>query len=68
MQDARREELIADGLMTVAAAEKFSDLKKSFLYARMADGSLPYVKVGAARRIPKRALIEFLARNLVLRD
>lgn len=24
--------------------------------------------VGAARRIPKRALIEFLVRNLVLRD
>lgn len=62
-----RRDLVADGLLSVPDAEAFSGLKKSTLYLLMADGSLPYCKVGAARRIPRRALVEFLARNLVIR-
>ncbi|MEW6457622.1 MAG: helix-turn-helix domain-containing protein [Bacillota bacterium] len=66
-RDIRRE-LAADGFMSVHEAELFSGLKKSKLYALMAAGELPYARIGAARRIPKRALIEFLARNIVLRN
>lgn len=63
-----RKELAADGFLSVADAEAFSGLKKSKLYALMSNGELPYAKIGAARRIPKRALIEFLAQNLVIRE
>ncbi len=63
-----RWKLASDGFMTIRDAEQFSGLRKSKLYALMADGSLPYAKIGGARRIPKRALIEFLARNLVIRE
>lgn len=61
-------ELIADGLMDVRAAEKFTGIGKSKLYSLMATGELPYCKIGSCRRIPRRALEEFLARSLVMRD
>lgn len=61
-------ELLKEGLLTVREAEQFSGWKKSSLYRFMERGDLPYVKIGAARRIPKRALIEFLAKNLVMRQ
>lgn len=64
----KREFLVMDGLLSVADAENFSGLKKSKLYALMATGELVYVKIGSARRIPRRALIELLARALVVRE
>lgn len=64
----RREFLVADGLLSVADAERFSGLKKSKLYALMSSGELPYCKIGAARRIPKRALIKLMAQALVIRE
>lgn len=59
-------ELAEGGFMSTADAETFSGLKKSKLYLLMASGELPYTHVGKARRIPKRALIELMARNLVM--
>jgi len=61
-------ELLKEGLLTVREAEQFSGWRKSSLYKFMERGDLAYVKIGAARRIPKRALIEFLAKNLVVRE
>ena len=62
---AKKIELVADGLLDVRQAEDFSGLKKSKLYVLMASGDLPYCEIGAAMRIPKRALVEFLADNLI---
>ncbi len=61
-------ELISGGLLNVRDAAKFTGIGKSKLYQLMADGQLVYCKIGSARRIPKRALQEFLARSLVMRD
>lgn len=58
-------ELLAQGAMTVREAEAFTGLGKSFLYALMNQGRLPYIKIGGARRIPKAALINLMAKHLV---
>jgi len=60
-------ELLADGLITVAEAVKFSGLGKTTIYGLMEAGRLAYVRVGRARRIPKRELVRFLAGQLVPR-
>lgn len=62
-----RAELLADGCITVLEAAKFSGLGKSTLYELMDAGRLAYVRVGRARRIPKRELLRFLAGQLVPR-
>lgn len=56
--------LVAEGLVTVAEASRFLGLGRTSIYALMEQGGLPYVKCGRARRIPKRALTEYAARNL----
>ena len=62
-----RAELLADGCITVLEAAKFSGLGKTTLYELMDAGRLAYVRVGRARRIPKRELVRFLAGQLVPR-
>lgn len=52
--------------MTIQEAALFSGVGRSFLYEAMKRGELPYVKIGSARRIPKRALEEWLAKNVAL--
>lgn len=61
------EEILRDGLMTVREAAQFSGLGKTTLYGLMETGRLAYVRVGRARRIPKRELLRFLASQLVPR-
>lgn len=61
------EDILADGLMTVREAAQFSGLGKTTLYGLMDSGRLAYVRVGRARRIPKRELLRFLAGQLVPR-
>lgn len=58
--------LVSDGLATIREAQAFLSVARSALYRLMDAGALPYVKLGAARRIPRRALIELAARNLIL--
>lgn len=58
-------ELVKGGTMSVQEATRFTGLSRSFLYEAMAKGELPFVKVSSARRIPRRALEEWLARHLV---
>jgi excisionase family DNA binding protein len=57
--------LMADGLDTVPAAAKFLGISRTSLYGLMDKGLLEYVKLGKARRIPHRAVLELAARNLV---
>jgi excisionase family DNA binding protein len=66
--DARTElltELLADGLDRVDAAARFLAMSRSTLYAMMASGALPFVKIGKSRRVPRRAVFELAVRGLV---
>lgn len=56
--------LVADGLVSIDDAMGFLQVSRSTLYALMDQGLLQYVKLGRARRIPKKALIELAASNL----
>ncbi len=60
-----KEKLVVDGLVRLAEAQKFTSLSRSKLYALMQRGELPYVQLGRARRIPRRALVELAARHLI---
>ncbi len=64
MENDDRVELVQDGLMTIAEAMAFSRLSRTTLYGLMETGRLSYTKLGRARRIPKRALVELAASNL----
>jgi excisionase family DNA binding protein len=55
------EQLLTDGALRVAEAVKFSGLGRTALYEAMENNDLPYFKVGAARLIPRLALIQYLA-------
>ncbi len=56
--------LVEDGLVTVSEAAAFLRLSRSTLYTLMDSGSLPWVRIGRTRRIPRRALIELAAREM----
>jgi excisionase family DNA binding protein len=64
---AASEELVSDGLLSVKAAAGFLDISRSKLYELMDQGELAYVKIGKSRRIPRQALINLAAGNLVQR-
>ena len=66
--ETEAEELLEDGLLSIAEAEHFSGLGKSELYLAMGAGELHYVKKGRRRLIPKRALIRHLAAHLAGSD
>lgn len=57
-------EMLQDGSFGIAEARSFSGLGRTALYGLMSQGRLPYVKCGARRLIPKRALIQVLAEGL----
>jgi excisionase family DNA binding protein len=59
--------LMAEGLMRVADATRFIGLSRATLYLLMDRGDLPYCKIGGARRIPRKALVELAEKNLVAR-
>lgn len=58
-------EVAADGALSIEEAMKFTSLGRSELYKRMDAGKLVFVKIGKRRLIPKRALVELLAANVV---
>jgi excisionase family DNA binding protein len=60
----RRAELVADGLITVKEAAKFLRLSRGKVYQLMDSGMLCYLKLGRARRIPRRAVVQLAAREL----
>lgn len=55
--------LFADGAMSVPEAARLTGLGRTQLYVLMGTGELAYTKVGSRRLIPRRALVELLARN-----
>jgi excisionase family DNA binding protein len=56
--------LVSDGLLNVAESAVFLRLSRSAVYALMERGELQYVKLGRARRIPRRALEQLAASNM----
>jgi excisionase family DNA binding protein len=58
------EDLCADGAFTVKEAVHFSGLARTAIYQRIEDGSLPSLRLGRRRLIPKRALVRMLAEGL----
>ncbi len=57
--------VVADGLMSVRDAARFVALSRSELYVLMDRGELTYAKIGRRRLVPRRALIQLAARNVV---
>jgi excisionase family DNA binding protein len=51
-------------LLKVTEAARLA-LHRSTVYEHMESGALPYVQIGAAKRIPERALEEFMAARIV---
>lgn len=59
-----RQQLVGDGLTNVREAAAFLGLGRTKVYNLMDTGQLPWVKIGTARRIPRRALIDYATRGL----
>lgn len=57
--------VVSDGMMSVRDAALFASISRSELYLLMDRGELSYAKIGRRRLIPRRALIELFARNVV---
>ena len=57
-------DLVADGLCTVAEAAAFLGVSRTFLYSEMDAGRLVFAKLGRARRLPRRALMNYAASRL----
>ena len=56
--------MVGAGLMSVQEAARFLSVSRSTLYELMESGRLVYVKLGRARRIPRRAVVGLAAGNL----
>jgi excisionase family DNA binding protein len=59
--------LVSDGLCTVKDATKFWGIKKTLVYSLMERGDVPYVRIGRRRLIPKKVLVNYAAKNLIVR-
>lgn len=64
MNSINPETLVRDGHLTLPEATAFLRLSRSTLYNLMDAGGLAYIRIGRARRIPKRALVDLAATHL----
>jgi excisionase family DNA binding protein len=55
---------VSDGLMDIREVAKFLSVGRSTVYVLMDEGRLPFAKIGRARRIPRRAVIDYAAAQL----
>lgn len=58
-------DLVAEGCLDIPGAEKFSGMRRTWLYTEMTAGRLAYVTLGRRRLIPLRSLRERIAAGLV---
>jgi len=65
VRNERNRELVVDGCVSIEEAQRFMSLSRSKLYEMMNAGLLAYVKLGRSRRIPRRAMLDALAGNLI---
>jgi excisionase family DNA binding protein len=59
-----RVELVSDGLMRVIEVAAFLGLSRASVYKAMDQGLLPFVKLGRARRVPRRAVINLATQQM----
>lgn len=59
-----RRELVSDGLISTKEAIKFLGVSRATLWRLMDRRELPWVHIGRARYIPKKALMELAVDNL----
>ena len=64
MVESEESELLEEGAMQIKDAVAWSGISRSRLYEAMAQGDLPFVRVGERRLIPKRGLKTYLASRL----
>lgn len=55
----------SEGLLNVKEAMRFLGVSQAMLYQLMERGYLPYVKIGRARRVPRKVLVQFAAERLI---
>ena len=60
-----REELVADGLMKASEVARLLALGRNKIYELMDNGTLPYVRIGKSKRIPRKSVTDFMTDNLV---
>jgi excisionase family DNA binding protein len=70
MMDALRaqEDMVSQGMLKMKEVAEFLGISKSEVYNMVAEGRLPYVpygRTGKAKRVPRKAVIDYAARNLV---
>jgi excisionase family DNA binding protein len=65
--DAPVASLCADGLISPTAAAEFLSISRTSLYELLKSGAIPYTRIGADKKIPRRALVEFAEARLVER-
>lgn len=65
MTEETKSSIVADGFAAVSEACEFLRLSRSTVYALMDAGQLRYARFGRARRIPRKAMVEYAERNLV---
>lgn len=60
----RRRDIHSEGYLSPDHAAQYLDVSRRTIDRMVASGELPSLKIGASRRIPKRALREYLDRRL----
>ena len=60
----KKEELVSEGLVSTKLAAEFLGVSRTTLWQLMNRQELPWVHIGRARYIPKRALIQLAVDNL----
>jgi excisionase family DNA binding protein len=56
---------VSDGNLSIQEATEFSRLSRAELYRLMTAGELTFLKHGKRRLIPRRSLVELLAKKVV---
>jgi len=60
----RNEALVAEGALSVTEAARFAGVSRSTLYELMSAGRIVFLTIGRRRVVPRRSVVEFLARQL----
>jgi excisionase family DNA binding protein len=58
-------EMMEEGMTRITEAAKYLGLSRTKVYQLMHAGELVYAKFGKSRRIPRRALVAYVQKNLV---
>jgi len=64
MAESATNEMLKDGLDRVNDVAAFLRMSRSHVYRLMDQGVLPSVRIGNARRVPRRAVRELVLRQL----